>query len=94
MKSLEDFKIECPASWKGFGPGWRTVAVIYFFDNDGRGLSKKELSEKIELNDDELKRGLGAMQQTNEILFRENATGRRYYLEPKTREAFKGLYNL
>ncbi|MFH1585821.1 MAG: hypothetical protein ABIB79_03575 [archaeon] len=91
MISFKDFKET--RLWNGYGPTPKVMAALYFFDA-GEGLTKKEIANRLEgeLKEDELVRGLAGGQETLEILSKEFASERKYYLDEKAKDAFENLH--
>lgn len=89
LKNLEEYKKKCPHQWKEW-VGDKIVTVLYF---NKQGLEKDKLKELTELNDSDFIKGLGRMIDIGDILFDENAKGRKYFIPKNLRGELDKMYN-
>ena len=93
MRTLPEFIMQNPESWKAFGIANKVITALYITDTP---LTEEEVAEilKKELSEAQVITNLKYLHKNSqEIEIIENSEGKKYFLTPQARESFGVLYD-
>lgn len=91
---FEDFKKRFKIQWNAYkDSGWRILPVLYYFDKENKGLTKKELLELTETKEKAFPKALENLAIfTKAVIPISTSEGEKYTLKKGYRELFEELY--